>query len=243
MKKIIISICSLLCGLFVLAIWDIGSHGNSLKFRPWMVEDWVLMLLILSSITIPAIFLVGFVRKRFPEITIMKPKTIIYLTAVGLFIGGIIYYFFPYTSIPQGVAVDKIVILKSQRKLLAYAQGLVVRTYTVSLGRNPIGAKVYEGDYKTPEGSYVINEKNPQSSFHKSLGISYPNQQDLANARQLGKPPGGDIKIHGLGNDLGFVGRFQRWKDWTTGCIALTNEEIDDLYMHTQLGTQVEIKK
>lgn len=173
----------------------------------------------------------------------MKLKTITYLAIGGIFIWLAIYYFLPYTSIPEGITIDKIVILKSQRKLLAYSQGLVVKTYTISLGKNPIGTKVYEGDYKTPEGSYVINEKNPQSGFHKSLGISYPNQQDLANARQLGKAAGGDIKIHGLRNDQGFIGRFQRWKDWTTGCIGLTNEEVDDLYMHTPLGTRVEIGK
>jgi len=173
----------------------------------------------------------------------MKLKTIIFLSLGGIFMGLIIYYFFPYKTIPEGITIDKIVILKSQRKLLAYSHGLVVKTYTVSLGKNPVGTKVYEGDYKTPEGSYIINDKNPRSGFHKSLGISYPNQQDLANARQLGKSAGGDIKVHGLRNDQGFIGRFQRWKDWTTGCIALTNEEIDDLYMHTPLGTRIEIGK
>ena len=173
----------------------------------------------------------------------MKLRTIICLAIGGTFLGIVIYYFFPYTPIPKGVTIDKIVILKSQRKLLIYSQGLLVKTYTVSLGKNPVGTKVYEGDYKTPEGAYKINDKNPKSNFHKSLGISYPNQQDLANAKQLHKPAGGDIKIHGLRNDQGFIGRFQRWKDWTTGCISLTNEEIDDLYMHMPLGTSVEIEK
>jgi murein L,D-transpeptidase YafK len=173
----------------------------------------------------------------------MKLKTIIYLAIGGIFIGLAIYYFFPYTPIPEGITIDKIVISKSQHQLLAYSQGQKVKIYPISLGKDPVGAKLNEGDYKTPEGFYVINEKNPKSSFHKSLGISYPNQQDLANAKQVGKSPGGDIKIHGLRNDQWFIGKFQRWKNWTTGCIGLTNKEIDDLYMHTPLGTRVEIRK
>jgi len=170
-------------------------------------------------------------------------KTIAIFVTGGIVVGLAVYYFFPYRLIPTDVTIDKIVVLKSRRQLLAYAAGKLIKIYSVSLGRDPVGTKVYEGDDKTPEGSYTINDKNPNSSFHKSLGISYPNQQDLAKAKQLGKAAGGDIKIHGLRNDQGYIGRFQRWKDWTTGCIALTNEEIDDLYKHTAVGTPIVIEK
>ena len=170
-------------------------------------------------------------------------KIIILLTISGIFTGLIIYYFFPYTPIPNGIAIDIIVVIKSQHSLLAYSKGELIKTYSVSLGKNPIGTKVYEGDFKTPEGIYTINDKNPSSNFHKSLGISYPNQLDLARTKQLAKAAGGDIKIHGLRNDQGYFGKFQRWKDWTSGCIALTNEEVDDLYKHTPLGIQIEIER
>jgi murein L,D-transpeptidase YafK len=173
----------------------------------------------------------------------MKPITLIWIALGGTLIGLVIYYFFPYAPLPKGITIDKIVVFKSQRKLFAYSQGILIKTFTISLGKNPVGTKVYEGDFKTPEGAYTINDKNPNSTFHKSLGISYPNLQDFAHAKQSRQPPGGDIKIHGLRNDQWYLGRFQRWKDWTTGCIALTNQEIDDLYLHTPLGVSIEIEK
>lgn len=154
-----------------------------------------------------------------------------------------IYYFFPYHPMAKGTVVDKIVVLKSKRQLLAYSHGALVKTYTVALGGNPVGAKQYEGDNKTPEGIYTINDKNPYSAYHKNLGVSYPNKQDIANAAKAGKSAGGEIKIHALRNDRGYIHKFQRWKDWTYGCMALTNEEIDDLYAHTPVGTVIEIRK
>ncbi len=170
-------------------------------------------------------------------------KRILFLLVGAVLPGLAVYYFFPYSPIPAGITINKIVVLKSRRQLKAYAAGKLIKTYCISLGKDPVGTKVYEGDGKTPEGNYTINDKNPNSHFHKSLGISYPNQQDLATARQQGKAAGGDIKIHGLRNDQGYFGRFQRWRDWTTGCIALTNEEIDDLYKHTPAGTPITIEK
>ncbi len=152
------------------------------------------------------------------------------------------YNLYPIGKIPPGVTVDKIVVVKSERKLLAFADGRIVKTYTIALGRNPIGKKQYEGDKRTPEGVYFINDKRANSKFYKNLGISYPNDSDLTNARTIGKPAGGDVKIHGLQNGLGFIGRMQAWADWTAGCIALTNQELDDLYAHTEVGTPIEIR-
>jgi len=124
-----------------------------------------------------------------------------------------------------------------------YSGGSLVKTFAISLGRNPIGDKEFEGDKKTPEGKYIIDTKNSESGYHKNLGISYPNESDIENAKIIGKPTGGDIKIHGLKNKLGFIGKFHRWFDWTMGCIAVTNEEIDELFATVPIGTKIEIRK
>ena len=160
----------------------------------------------------------------------------------GLLLGVIVYYFYPDKKLPENVTIDKIVVLKSKRELQAYSNGQLIKTYTVSLGGNPIGDKEFEGDKRTPEGLYMINDKNPNSGYFKNLGISYPNSEDIVEANKINKPPGGEIKIHGLRNGLGIIGKFQRWMDWTLGCIALTNAELDELYNHTSIGTPIEIK-
>jgi murein L,D-transpeptidase YafK len=153
-----------------------------------------------------------------------------------------VYYFYPEDKMPENIAIDNIVVFKSKRKLMVYSKGKLIKTYNISLGTQPIGAKEYEGDKKTPEGIYFINDKNPHSGYHKNLGISYPNEENIQKAKQLGKAVGGDIKIHGLRNKLGFFGKFQRWFDWTLDCIALTNQEIDELYKAVAIGTPIEIK-
>ena len=170
-------------------------------------------------------------------------KIIIFLLLC--YLGLAIYYFFPENTIPKlpnGIVIDKILVLKSQRQLQIFAQGKLISKFTISLGKNPIGHKEFEGDSRTPEGIYFINTKNPNSHYHKNLGVSYPNAADIANAQKLGKSPGGDIKIHGLRNGTGFIGKFHRWYDWTAGCIALTDDEIDALYGHISVGTLIEIK-
>jgi murein L,D-transpeptidase YafK len=160
------------------------------------------------------------------------------ITVIGLF--G--YYFFPDKKLPVGKEVDSIVVLKSKRKLQVYSDGQLLKTYKISLGRNPNGDKQFQGDKRTPEGVYIINGKNPHSGYHKNLGISYPNQEDIEQARKSGKSAGGDIKIHGFRNGYGFVGKFHRWMDWTNGCIALTDKEVDELYNAVKIGTRIEIK-
>ena len=117
----------------------------------------------------------------------------------------------------------------------------LIKTYEISLSPEPLGDKKIEGDKKTPEGIYYINDKNPNSSYHLNLGISYPDSSDIDEAKLLGKPAGGDIKIHGIRNGMGFLGKLQRLRDWTNGCIGLTNKEIEELYYHTPIGTQIEI--
>ena len=158
-----------------------------------------------------------------------------------LFLGALIYYFYPETKLPKGKIIDRIEVFKSQRKMLVYSEGELLKTYTISLGKNPIGHKEFEGDCKTPEGIYEINAKNPNSGYHKNLGVSYPNEKDTEQAKFLGKPSGGDIKIHGIRNGSGYIAKFQRWTDWTAGCIAVTNEEIDELYDNVKIGTSIKI--
>lgn len=152
------------------------------------------------------------------------------------------YYFWPEPKLPPGTKIDSLVVLKSERKLLTYANGKLMKTYTISLGKSPIGHKVFEGDMKTPEGLYTINAKNPNSGYHKNLGVSYPNNLDRAIAAGIGKSPGGDIKIHGIRNGRGYIGKFHRWTDWTHGCIAVTDEEIDELYGSVAIGATIEIR-
>lgn len=163
------------------------------------------------------------------------------LGLITLILGLLIYNLYPEEEFPIGIQVDKLVVFKSKRQMTAYSDGEVVKTYKISLGRNPIGAKEVEGDKKTPEGIYFINDKNPNSGYYKNLGVSFPNTEDIKQAIKHGKPTGGDIKIHGLRNKFGFIGKCHRFFDWTMGCIAITNQEIDELYPAVKIGTRIEI--
>lgn len=155
---------------------------------------------------------------------------------------AIVYYFLPEEKLPNGVGVDRLVVIKSKRIMEAYSNGKLMKVYKIALGGNPIGDKQVKGDEKTPEGTYRINAKNPNSGYHKNLGISYPNKQDKKEANQLGVDPGGDIKIHSLRNGRGFIGKFHRLTDWTAGCIAVTDQEMDELYEAVAVGTSIEIR-
>lgn len=168
----------------------------------------------------------------------MKKFLIVLLPVVAALFG---YYFFPEAGLPPGQEIDKLVVLKSERVMHAYSKGSIIRTYKISLGKNPKGHKQAEGDYRTPEGNYFIDSRNDESGYHRNLGISYPNKADRDAAMKQNINPGGDIKIHGLRNGLGFIGKFQRWKDWTAGCIAVTDEEVDELAEHVRLGTPITI--
>lgn len=151
----------------------------------------------------------------------------------------LIWYFYPGKPLPKGVVIDKLVVYKKKRRMYAYSGDALIKTYTVALGKNPVGHKEHEGDNRTPEGIYTINDRNPNSSFYKNLGISYPNENDKANAEKLGKSPGGQIKIHGLRNGKGYRGKFHILKDWTAGCIAVTNPEMDELYIAVKQDAEI----
>lgn len=142
----------------------------------------------------------------------------------------------------RSLTVDKIVVEKSKRRLSLYSGETLLKTYPISLGQQPVGHKACEGDKRTPEGQYIIHDKNPHNGYYKNLGISYPNKHDIAHAKAIGKAPGGQIKIHGLKNGWGWIGKIHLLKDWTAGCIALTNEEVEELYRAVPIGTPIEIK-
>jgi murein L,D-transpeptidase YafK len=137
--------------------------------------------------------------------------------------------------------IDSIQVHKSKRKLMFFRNGVVSGEFRISLGFHPKGKKRYEKDGKTPEGLYEIDGKNPKSVAHKNLGISYPNQNDRSFARGMGKNTGGAIKIHGLLKKYRKLRELHRFYDWTAGCIAITDEEVDYLYENTAVGTPIRI--
>jgi murein L,D-transpeptidase YafK len=144
-------------------------------------------------------------------------------------------------AIQKGSA-DRILIEKGTRRLMLISRGEVLKSYKIALGGNPIGPKERQGDNKTPEGTYVIDARNRDSRFHLSLHISYPNERDKKRAKELGVPPGGDIMIHGIKNGFAWVGDAHTGIDWTKGCIAVTDEEIEEIDKLAPNGTIVEIR-
>lgn len=143
------------------------------------------------------------------------------------------------TNSGRPLVADYLLIDKSERLLVAYYRGNPIRAYRgLQFGEAPLGHKQFQGDERTPEGLYFIDRRNPRSSFHLSLGISYPNRNDMAFAAQYGRSAGGDIFIHG--QPTGRPGRMLG--DWTDGCIALTNEEIEELWQIVPDGTPIEIR-
>ncbi len=137
---------------------------------------------------------------------------------------------------------DRVVIEKSKRTLTAYSGKNVIASYRVALGREPLGPKTCKGDYRTPEGHYKVIGRNPLSNYYRSLTLNYPNAEDIANARKIGCNPGGNIVIHGLENGYDWVGRTHCSVDWTSGCVAVTNQEMDRLWQIIPVGTPVEIR-
>jgi murein L,D-transpeptidase YafK len=137
---------------------------------------------------------------------------------------------------------DSILILKKDHVLELLAGGKVIRSYKVALGSGGLAPKEREGDGRTPEGHYVIDSRNEHSAYHKALHVSYPNDEDRRRAAKLGVSPGGSIMIHGLPNGKGWIGAAHRMYDWTLGCVAVTDEEIDEIWKLAPVGLPVEIR-
>lgn len=162
-------------------------------------------------------------------------------------IGGLLLFFaaanaFGQTrSSEQQQKADRIEVHKADRTMNLLRDGKVLKTYKVALSTVPSGAKDREGDHKVPEGLYLVDRKNPHSTFHLALHINYPNAADRERAKKLGVRPGGDIEIHGLGPKFGWIGAAHRKVDWTDGCVAVTNEEIEEIWEMVDVGTPVSI--
>jgi murein L,D-transpeptidase YafK len=137
--------------------------------------------------------------------------------------------------------VNRIVVNKARRELLLVHDGKVVKSYKIALGWTPVGPKTRQGDGKTPEGLYYISGRNAGSAYHRSLRISYPDSAAQLRARKEGVSPGGDIMIHGLPNAQPDLGAAHILNDWTAGCIAVTNDEIKEIWRLVPDGTPIQI--
>ncbi len=142
-------------------------------------------------------------------------------------------------ELPQA---DAVLVSKKERKLYLLRDGAAYRDYSIALGGNPVGHKQQEGDQKTPEGDYVLDWRNPQSAFHLSLHVSYPNEVDRAAAEARGVSPGGLIMIHGQRNGFGWLGVLVQMRDWTDGCIAVTNVAMEEIWRAVPDGTPIHIE-
>jgi murein L,D-transpeptidase YafK len=146
------------------------------------------------------------------------------------------------TSATNASQADRIVVVKSTRTMTLLSGEKILKTYKVALGSVPAGPKRVEGDHKTPEGNYLVDFKKAQSQFHMALHISYPSVSDRDRARKLGARPGGAIMIHGLPPAFAYLGPLHRQTDWTDGCIAVTDAEIEEIWKLVPVGARVEIR-
>lgn len=148
----------------------------------------------------------------------------------------------PRTPLPDGTRTDRLVVKKSARLLELYRGTELLKVYRVSLGRAPEGPKREAGDGRTPEGTYRLDYRKADSSFHRALHISYPEARDVALARARGVAPGGLVMLHGMKNHLGWIGRAHRAIDWTDGCVAVTDDEIEEIWRVVPDGTSITIE-
>ncbi|EAQ04028.1 ErfK/YbiS/YcfS/YnhG family protein [Pseudooceanicola batsensis HTCC2597] len=163
----------------------------------------------------------------------MRFLSLILMIAIGLGLSGCASKFKTY----YGPEVTQVLVYKADRRMYLMHHDEVLKSYRIGLGFAPVGHKQFEGDGRTPEGTYRIDRRNPDSEFHLSVGLSYPNTRDVAFATSQGKSPGGDIFIHGLPNRFKKSGS----RDWTAGCIAVRNHEIEDIYAMVKDGTLITI--
>ncbi|MFM2587192.1 murein L,D-transpeptidase family protein [Vibrio sp. TBV020] len=147
-----------------------------------------------------------------------------------------------FLCLPAWATVDRIEVDKSKRRMYLIDNDQVIKEFRIALGKRPKGHKVHEGDQRTPEGRYYLDFVMDSSEFYRSIHISYPNSKDLAYADKLNLDPGGNIKIHGLKNGETRPAKYIQSFDWTDGCIAITNQEMDELLKLVKVGTPIEIR-
>jgi murein L,D-transpeptidase YafK len=163
---------------------------------------------------------------------------VICLVAIGIAAAA----YLNVNPLPRDAVADRVLVEKTARRLTLLRDGKTLKTYSVALGRAPVGAKEYEGDQRTPEGIYKVDFHKPDSDYHLALHISYPEPHDIDRAAVQGLSAGSDIMIHGLPNGRGWIGRFHRRSDWTAGCIAVADFEIEEIYRAVPDGTPVELR-
>jgi murein L,D-transpeptidase YafK len=175
----------------------------------------------------------------------MKLRVLTAVAIVGALIIGaaVLFREAPGVPLPDNVEADSVVVEKSKHTMSLLKNGEVLRTYRVALGRGGPEPKSQEGDARTPQGAYHIDRHNPRSSFYRALHISYPNATDIAAASARGVSAGSDVEIHGIRNGLGWLGSLHRAVDWTAGCIALTDSEMDEVWRAVPDGTTVVIRQ
>ncbi len=148
----------------------------------------------------------------------------------------------PDSPLPVNSIADQILVEKKARQLTLFRNNTPIKIYDIALGQQPEGPKRFQGDNKTPEGRYKIDFRKKHSDYHRALHISYPSPEDATLAAKQKRSAGGDIMIHGLPNGMGSLGPFHRLRDWTAGCIAVTNNEIEELWRAIPDGTPIEIR-
>lgn len=171
----------------------------------------------------------------------MSKKLIIGLLGMALMASLLVYLNWHQSPLPEGTLADQLLLEKSHRRLTLLHNQKILKQYSVALGNTPLGHKQQEGDERTPEGDYIVDWRNAGSQYHLALHISYPNKQDIEQARAKRVPPGGDIMIHGLRDGLGWIGKAHRVVDWTNGCVAVTNTEVVEIGKAVRNGTPIKI--
>jgi murein L,D-transpeptidase YafK len=161
--------------------------------------------------------------------------------------GAVLLMYFADAAFPSWFArdlgpVDRVVVLKSERRLMLYAGDERVATYRIALGADATGHKTYRGDSRTPEGHYTLDYRNEDSQFYRSIHVSYPNDADRAAGIEADVPTGGNVMIHGLPDGKGWIGPVFNLRDWTDGCIAVSNSEVEEIWHAVADGTPIEIK-
>ncbi len=167
-------------------------------------------------------------------------KTVFFLSLLTFAFGS--FWFGQNNAKASLPKAEKVVVIKSKRLMMLLKDGEIFKTYRVCLGKQPNGHKLMAGDQRTPEGRYVLDSRNRNSKYHLAIHISYPNESDVVSARKRGVSPGGGIMIHGLSQRLGAGRNASVSSDWTNGCIAVTNAEIEEIWQLVQDGTPIEIK-
>lgn len=172
-----------------------------------------------------------------------RPVKKIALTAVILITAALVAWSaWPTPALPPGAKADLVVVRKDARQLELYREGVLLKSYHVSLGRHSKGPKQQQGDGRTPEGEYRLDYRKADSNFHRALHISYPDSADIAAARTRSVDPGGSVMIHGMKNGLGWLGHLHLAVDWTDGCVAVTDREIDEIWNAVPDGTRIVLK-